>query len=142
MTTQSRTLVLLGSATWCAAIVSAPLLNTAWLYTFFSAICHQDPARSWSLAGNPLPVCIRCTSIYFGFFLAALVRRRPNYRFLEIAVAATVLEVVLAVTYWDSAWLRSLTGAALGAAVSPFVNLGVSQLLERWRVAEAEHGSL
>jgi uncharacterized membrane protein len=142
MTSHSRTLVRLGSAIWCAAIVIAPLLNAGWIYAFFSAICHQDPARSGSLAGNSLPVCIRCTSIYFGFFLAALACRQPNYRLLQIATAATVMEVALAITYWDSAWLRSLTGLAFGAAVAPFVILGVAQLLERMGGAEAEHGSV
>jgi uncharacterized membrane protein len=142
MTTRARVLVRLGSATWCAAILIAPLLNAGWVQTFFSTICHQDPARSWSVAGHPLPVCIRCTSIYLGFLLATCVGRQPNYRFLQTAIVATAVEVALAVTYWDSAWLRSLSGLALGAAVSPFVILGVSQLLQRANGAEAEHGSV
>lgn len=35
----------------------------------FSNFCHQDPSRSIVIAGAPLPVCTRCSGIYFGGFL-------------------------------------------------------------------------
>lgn len=40
------------------------------LYRSFSLICHQIPARSWSLFGAPLGVCSRCTAIYVGGVVA------------------------------------------------------------------------
>src|SRR5579884_1285256 len=75
---KTRGILLLGSALWCLMIVAAPLLHAQPIYQFFSIICHQIPSRSWVLAGSPLPVCIRCTCIYLGFFIGAVFSIRPR----------------------------------------------------------------
>src|SRR5215471_4611333 len=110
---RARTFVCLGAALWCAAIVLAPVFDLRPIYDFFSRICHQDPTRSWSLAGAQFPVCVRCASIYFGFFIASAFLTRPNYRFLQFAAAATIVEFIIARVILDSPWLRSATGLAL-----------------------------
>ncbi len=63
---------------WCALIIAAPLFASASpnaaapLYQFFSQICHQLDARLFHVAGQKLGVCVRCSSIYFSFFLTVL----------------------------------------------------------------------
>lgn len=68
------------TAAWILLIISYPLLMHGgfyrigvFVYTFFSPICHQDPHRSLSLFQFVLPVCERCSSIYFSFFILLLV---------------------------------------------------------------------
>jgi uncharacterized membrane protein len=127
---RSRALVLAGSAIWCLAILSAPMLHFHGIYDFFSRVCHQNPLRSWTLSGEPLPVCIRCSCIYFGFFLGVLFSFTPSPKLLRISVTSTVLEFVLARTLVDSAWLRGATGLLLGAAAAPFVVVGIQEMLQ------------
>jgi len=130
-------LLLAGALLWCAGIVLAPLLNLRPVYEFFALICHQDPNRSFTIAGTPLPVCIRCTSIYFGFFLSLLFSIPSTPRAVKVAIVATLAEFVIALTVWDSPWLRATTGLALGATVAPFVTTGVQQMLRRGEFRDA-----
>jgi uncharacterized membrane protein len=119
------------------AILAAPLLGVSAVYDLFAAICHQNPARSWFLAGEPLPVCIRCTSIYFGFLAALLLQLRPGLSWLKAAIIVTALEFVAARLIADSPFFRSLTGVLLGSAVAPFVAQGIVELLARRRLRES-----
>jgi uncharacterized membrane protein len=52
------------------------------VYELGSFICHQRPERSFRLSAMPLPVCARCTGIYAGAAITALVtvlhRVRPG----------------------------------------------------------------
>jgi uncharacterized membrane protein len=56
---------------------------TTWPYAFGALVCHQRPDRSFSLAGNQLPVCERCLAIELGmaaaFALAVLVAPRGGF---------------------------------------------------------------
>jgi len=125
----ARLLLAAGAALWWGAIVAAPLVDLDWVYTFFSAICHQNPDRVWHLAGAPLPVCVRCASIYAGFLLALLGRIPPNSRFLRVALAATLLEFLIARAGLDLEPARAATGLLLGLAAAGFVGAGVAELL-------------
>jgi hypothetical protein len=127
---RSRTdrVLLAAAAAWCLAIVAAPALHLTFIYNFFAVICHQQPARSWQVAGEPLAVCIRCTSIYFGF-LAALAADLPaNARMLRIALAANAVQFLFALFVVDSVAFRAASGLALGASAAPFVRIGLNQL--------------
>src|SRR4029450_12060460 len=42
-------------------------------YLVGSLLCHQRPERSFFLWGSQMPVCARCTGIYAGAAIAALV---------------------------------------------------------------------
>jgi uncharacterized membrane protein len=42
-------------------------------YFFFSGVCHQIPARSFHVWGEPLAVCARCTGVYAGFLAGVLM---------------------------------------------------------------------
>src|SRR5262245_8437487 len=43
------------------------------VYGVGSLICHQRPERSFQLLATTMPVCARCTGIYAGAALAAIV---------------------------------------------------------------------
>ena len=70
------------SAALLASIAMAALLHgrgrpeAMVFYAVLERFCHQDPARSWSLFGELLPVCVRCLGLYAGAFLGALAAAR------------------------------------------------------------------
>jgi uncharacterized membrane protein len=130
---QVHTVLLAGSAFWCLSILAAPAGSFSAIYDFFKQICHQNPARSWEFLGAPLPVCIRCTSIYFGFFAALLIRLRVDPRWLCWCIGLSLVEFALGHLVFDSEGLRSLTGFLLGAAAAPFVARGVEEMWRTFR---------
>ena len=132
---------------WCAAIVAAPLLSFSagishaagsFIYEGFSRICHQMDERSFHLAGLKLGVCIRCSSMYFGF-LATLILllvfsplqriRIPSIRWLLAAFAPMLIDVVLNDTgiRLSTSTSRLITGVIVGAVLPLYV---VPSLLE------------
>jgi uncharacterized membrane protein len=75
-------MILVGGALWCAAIVLAPMLAASSgilkeagkvLYAFFGSVCHQIDERSFCINGMPFGVCHRCFSIYCGFLIGTLI---------------------------------------------------------------------
>ena len=128
-------LLIVCTAVWCLAIVAVPLLDLAPLALFFSTICHQLPARSWHLLGEPLGLCIRCTSISLGFLCGLFLLRIPNVRWFKLAIVITVLEWLVALTVIDSETLRALSGLMLGAVAAPIVRAGVEEMFIRVRTA-------
>jgi len=133
-------ILMVGAGLWFIAIVAAPLFHQQWIYTFFSGICHQNPDRSWFLAGEPLAVCVRCTSIYAGFLIAMISRVPPSARFLKTAVVLTLTEFLVAQLGFDFEVSRSLTGLLLGLATAGFVDQGVRELV-RERLARVLAGA-
>jgi hypothetical protein len=120
--------LLIGSTLWCLAILATPVIGSPWIYEFFSRICHQDPLRSWHLLGNPLPVCIRCASIYFAFTLSLWAGLKPNPRWLRASFAIMAAEFILARLVVDAAALRSFSGILVGLSAAPFVKQGIEEL--------------
>jgi len=120
--------LLAGSTLWCLSIVAAPVLGLSWVYEFFSRICHQDPARSWHIAGEPLAVCIRCASIYFAFTAALWLGLKSSPRWLRISLALMVCEFVIARLIVDAALLRSITGVLVGLSAAPFVRQAFEEI--------------
>jgi uncharacterized membrane protein len=64
----------------CLAMLAAPWLESrgyhaaaSLFYGLFSRVCHQDPARSFALAGHPWAVCHRCSGIYLGLWLVSII---------------------------------------------------------------------
>lgn len=146
---RSRTLyriLLLLVVLWCAGIVVAPLARTAGfpsavptsIYGVFSHVCHQFADRSFSLGGEPLAVCVRCTAIYFGFLLTLLVfplvrsldnEAVPPRWVLLAAVSPMALDVALNILglHASSVLTRVLSGSLAGLVLPCYV---VPPLLE------------
>src|SRR6476619_5575513 len=80
-----RRLFCAGAVGWAALMPAAALaagsaggapvvgLLAALPYMVGAVICHQQAARSFAIWSQQLPVCARCTGIYVGAAIAALV---------------------------------------------------------------------
>lgn len=110
---------------------------------WFDLHCERNAARTPSLWGVPFGVCMRCSGIYFGLGLGALLRRpqlSANQLRLWVAVGAALmlLDVTLEEQGLHGSWptLRLLTGlllsypvgVGLGAALTRAPSDGVAQM--------------
>ncbi len=120
--------LLAGSTLWCLSILAAPVFSLSWVYEFFSRICHQDPARSWHVAGEPLAVCIRCASIYFAFTASLWLGLKARVRWLRLSILLMICEFIFARLVIDAALLRSISGILVGLSAAPFVKQAVEEL--------------
>ena len=129
-----------------AMIVGAPILQSSGhpalaspIYKIFSFVCHQIPERSFHLAGHQFAVCSRCTGLYTGFAVAALVyplarslTRTDTPRRRWLILAAVPLLIDFSLTYfgvWSNTHLtRFSTGALLGAVAVFYVMPGLVEL--------------
>jgi predicted membrane protein DUF2085 len=79
-----------------AAAVAAPLLArdhllaAYFLRRCFALVCHQDPARSFWIAGAPLAICVRCLGIYLGVSAGAFLRTSRGFALQLCAIAAAL----------------------------------------------------
>jgi len=135
-----------GALAWAAAIplaafliASPPDITTSRLvasavYVAGAVVCHQKPERSFHLAGQPLPVCARCTGIYAGAALAVLGMaafgtgaRSASFR-LDVQRARVTGLVAVLPTLMTLAWewttgttpsnsVRAAAGLPIGAAI-------------------------
>jgi uncharacterized membrane protein len=132
-----------------ALAVAAPFLtDSPWLSfgirKFFSAVCHQDPSRSFWLAGAPVAVCVRCLGIYVGAAVGALIPagREAVLRMFAVAVAMNVIDIAAEWMGWHGNLpaLRFALGMMAGVAAGALV---VSSLRESGSdlVSPAEAGS-
>jgi uncharacterized membrane protein len=140
-----------GSLGVMSLILGAPLSLQAghpfWaltIYKSFSYVCHQIPERSFFIGSHQFAVCARCTGIYAGFALAAVLY--PLVRSLRLTeapprkwlfLAAAPLAIDFAVGYlgiWANTHSsRFATGALLGAVAVFYVMPGLMDLsLREW----------
>lgn len=126
---------------WLFLILSVPWLAegnagcrqlAAAVTLFFSPVCHQIPSRCFFINGHALPVCARCSGLYFGFLtgivLFPLVRRRflfrtpPRYVLFLTALPAAIDAILEKTGIWEGTLsMRFLTGLMLGAAALFYV---------------------
>src|SRR5947208_10517878 len=92
---QERGILLAGATLWCLSILAAPAFDLSTVYRFLAAICHQNQARSWYVFGDPMPVCIHCSSIYFAFTASPWIGVLPSVRSLRISLLLMLIEFVL-----------------------------------------------
>ena len=127
-------------------IVGAPLAQAyghpafaAAVYKTFSFVCHQIPERSFHLAGHQFGVCSRCTGLYAGFAVAALVyplarslRRTDTPARVWLVLATLPLVIDFGLGYfsiWPNTHLsRFLTGALLSSVAVFYVMPGLIDL--------------
>ncbi|HEY6047411.1 MAG TPA: DUF2085 domain-containing protein [Pyrinomonadaceae bacterium] len=109
------------------------------IYRAFSFVCHQIPERSFHLGGHQFGVCSRCTGLYAGFAVAALVyplarslKRTDTPSRLWLILAAVPLAIDFALGYfsiWQNTLLsRFLTGALLSSVAVFYIMPGLIEL--------------
>jgi uncharacterized membrane protein len=98
--------------------------------SFFSRLCHQDPARSFVVEGSPAAVCVRCLGIYCGAALASLLGmgKARARRLLAIALLLNLLDVATAALHWHGnlPLPRFLLGVLLGVGAGAVLLLPLS----------------
>ena len=109
------------------------------IYKTFSFVCHQIPERSFHLAGHQFGVCSRCTGLYAGFAVAALVyplarslhrTDTPSRLWLILATVPLIIDFALGYfSIWENTHLsRFLTGALLSSAAVFYIMPGLIDL--------------
>ena len=109
------------------------------IYSTFSFVCHQIPERSFHLAGHKFGVCSRCTGLYSGLALAALIyplvrplKRPDTPRLFWLFLAAMPLAVDFSLGYfniWHNNHLsRFVTGALLSSVAVFYIIPGLIEL--------------
>jgi uncharacterized membrane protein len=109
------------------------------IYKTFSFVCHQIPERSFHLAGPQFAVCSRCTGLYAGFAVAALVyplarplqsTDTPSRIWLILATLPLAIDFALGYfSIWENTHLsRFLTGALLSSVAVFYVMPGLIDL--------------
>jgi uncharacterized membrane protein len=133
------------SAGGAALAAAAPLLHSPEMHALFRPLCHQQPGRSFWMAGAPMAVCARCLGIYIGAAVGLLVSAvrfsaiasgtKPGTwnRKAETLLASLALLAADVLTEWlglRPAWAagRMLTGLLAGAAAAPLL----AGAFERW----------
>ncbi len=126
--------LLLACLGWLALVMAPALFAAAgWphadvLRWLFQPVCHQIPARSFHLLGEPLAACARCTGLYVGFTLgvaawpqlprlAAKLAKRPRW------ILAFMVPLLVDVMFESGAPMRFATGlvAAFPCALLPLL---------------------
>lgn len=126
-------------AAWALLIILAPLAKTKDLngiaspiYSFFHFLCHQNPERSFHIAGEQFAVCSRCFGVYFGILLGFVVY--PLWRRIDeieplpkvwLFLSLIPVGIDWSLTFfgiWENTQLsRFLTGLILGVACATFI---------------------
>jgi uncharacterized membrane protein len=105
---------------------------SATLYHFFGYLCHQIPARSFYIAGEPFGVCSRCFGVYLGLvvgfaiypFWRNLADIEPLPKFwLFLSLIPITIDWSLTVFHvWENTHLsRLITGLILGIACATYI---------------------
>ena len=110
--------------TVAVAPLAAPILAASHplaallIRSFFSRLCHQDPARSFMVEGSPVAVCVRCLGVYGGVALGAWLRvgRAFAARLLAASLLINLLDVASGAVHWHGnlPMVRLLLGLLLG----------------------------
>ena len=127
-------------------IIGAPLAQTyghpelaSGIYKTFSFVCHQIPERSFHLAGHQFAVCSRCTGLYSGFAIAALIyplarslqrTDTPSRVWLILATLPLLIDFALGYfAIWENPHLsRFLNGALLSSVAVFYIMPGLLDL--------------
>lgn len=105
------------------------------IYNFGSGFCHQIPERSFFFSGLQMPLCSRCSGIYFAFVATIitlyLINRKAQKTRYPSGVSLAVLGVFVGVMAIDGLssylgfrdtnnWIRLITGSCFGVALASF----------------------
>ena len=110
----------------------------------FGWVCGQYPDHTWSPGGELLPLCQRCTGVYVGALVAALLhlawRPAPTPRWLWLN-GAFLLFIIPSGFYWipQNPELRCASGILFGFGLVSYFWLALPEkLFCRSRGAEAQ----
>lgn len=123
----------LAVAVWVLAVLTAPVLPAwpaAFVYAVSSLVCHQLPERSFYWGAVQFAVCARCTGVYTGAAVAAVMagvlapRRLASMTSYvrQLLIAGALPTVVTVAAEWLDAWVpshaaRLVAGVPLGASM-------------------------
>jgi uncharacterized membrane protein len=146
---------------WVLLILTAPIAKangltgvSSPLYHFFSFICHQIPARSFHLDGEPFGVCSRCFGVYSGLLLGFLIY--PLWRQIDETESIPRIWLFLSLVpisidwsltvfgIWENTFTsRFVTGLILGVACATFIVPAIVEITRnltmRSRIKKAAH---
>lgn len=112
--------------------------GATYLYQFYAPACHQLPARSFHLWGEPLAACHRCVGLYGGFLLGLLVMPlwpRWRDRLLDQPRRIVLFAVPMAIDWllfsYNVAASRFLTGFVASFPLSALAWAAASDLYQR-----------
>jgi uncharacterized membrane protein len=152
-----QVVILLLVGLWSAGILLAPILSAAGspigsaFYSIYAPVCHQFDHRSFHVAGEKFGVCVRCSAIYFSFFVSTLalvplrrtsIRALPSRPWILLGLAPIAADAILSLLtgYESTTASRVATGALFGLMmpwyVVPLLTEGVSQLRTRFTIKE------
>lgn len=144
----------------CVAILAAPILQarghvfaSSMFYALFAPVCHQNPARSFTIFGHSWAVCQRCSGIYLGLFLASWVPFEMNGILDSISrrriwvlcgTAPLILDVFLqsAGLWTNTPVSRFITGLLFGIMLSSLAVPALAELAERFLMEHPRGGAL
>jgi uncharacterized membrane protein len=101
------------------------------LTQFFAAVCGQHLDHTWTPGGIWLPLCQRCTGLYAGAGMAALLhlwlKPKPTFRFLAVHGSFLLLMMPFGF-HWlpQGPALRAITGVLFGFGVTAFLWLALN----------------
>ena len=138
-----RIILLIFLLIWITGIIS-PCLNINSLnsiYPFqkmlYSHVCHQGVNKSFTCDSIPFLVCARCTGIYFGALISAVVILTSNFKlkfktkylyFLSIPMLFDVLFYSIGI-YPYNKFIASSTGFLFGSSIFLYILSALEYLL-------------
>jgi uncharacterized membrane protein len=136
---------------WCLGIIlpvyshsnDLTFISTIFMNKFYSLVCHQDPAKSFFINGYKLEVCARCTGIYFGGLLFAILSLfipipvLKNKKLLLTAIVPMLADVILYSigVYSYSKSIAFITGFILGSVCILYIFVSIEQLFSEIKLS-------
>jgi uncharacterized membrane protein len=142
-------ILIIFAALWCTGIILPSFFGQLFsldksfenfLYRFYGAVCHQIDSRSFHLNGHSFAVCIRCTAIYFGFFLSLLgirifsgIHRRTFNPIIVLAISSVpmLLDVLCSFLPWYgiTPMSRIFTGSIFGVGLALLLHRSLTEFI-------------
>ncbi len=131
-----RIFLFLSLLTWCIGFSINLLFPKAYemqilspiLRKLYSSICYQDELKTFTIYGEKLMVCIRCTGIYFGALFFSVISIffktfKVNGKLLVAALAGILSDIILYTTgfYNYSKFYAFVTGFFFGSAAFLYI---------------------
>jgi uncharacterized membrane protein len=108
--------------------------ESRWQHIFFEFLCHQDPERSYSIAGVSMAVCSRSLGIYSAFALGIIgsplfervlsISKMTRLRIVIGAIAINTIDFLgNAIGFWvNSLDSRFILGTLFGLSIAILIN--------------------